>query len=100
MGSFSLWVLLNIVFFATIDMRFLKTFFGTKTAPQYTCEYFLTSKEDVHRWDMVFGVRNNYTKSIHAKVKEWVADNIDNWQTEKPDWFKIEMVPDEFLPSD
>ena len=79
-GSFSLWVLLNIVFFATIDTRFLKTFFGTKTAPQYTCEYFLTSKEDFQRWDTVFENRLSYTRSIHTKVKEWIAENIYRWQ--------------------
>jgi len=31
-------------------------------------------------------------------VKEWVAENIDKWKRERPDWFKIEMIPDELLP--
>jgi len=98
-GSFSLWVLLNIIFFCTIDLRFLKTFFGTKTAPQYTCEYFLTSEEDFQRWDAVFENRLIYTESIHERVKEWVEKNIVRWQRERPDWFNIEMVPDKLLPS-
>jgi len=24
--------------------------------------------------------------------------NIDRWKLEKPEWFKIDMIPDEFLP--
>jgi len=90
---------LNIIFFCTIDLRFLKTFFGTKTAPQYTCEYFLTSEEDFQRWDAVFENRLIYTESIHERVKEWVEKNIVRWQRERPDWFNIEMVPDKLLPS-
>ena len=45
-GSFSSWLLLNIAFFCTINLNYLGTFFGTKTAPQYTCEYFQTCKKD------------------------------------------------------
>jgi len=33
-------------------------------------------------------------------VKEWVAENIDQWRRDQPNWFKIEMIPDEFLPKD
>jgi len=32
-GSFSFWVVLNAIFFRTIDLKYLKTFFGTMTAP-------------------------------------------------------------------
>jgi len=31
-GSFSAWLLLNVAFFCTIDLGYLGTFFGTKTA--------------------------------------------------------------------
>ena len=37
--------------------------------------------------------------NIH-KVKLWVAENIDGWRRETPDWFNIELIPDEFLPKD
>jgi len=36
-GLFLLWMLLNVAFFCTIDLSYLGTFFGTMTAPQYTC---------------------------------------------------------------
>jgi len=49
---------------------------------------------------MVFGVRNDFTTSIHDEMRDWVARNIDRWKGNKPDWFKIEMILDAFLPSD
>jgi len=98
--SFIAWMVLNIIFFCTIDLSYLNTFFGTKTAPQYTCELFMTSNDDFQKFDAIFDNRIQYTKTIHEKVKEWVAANIDGWRRETPDWFTIEMIPDEFLPKD
>jgi len=96
-GSFSLWVLLNVAFFATIDLRYMRTFFGTQTAPQYTCDLYRTGDGDECKWEAVFENRLSYTKNIHAEVKEWVAENIARWERESPDWFKIEMIPDEYV---
>ena len=96
--STTLWLVLNVVFFCTIDLSYLNTFFGSMTAPQYTCEVFLaTTTDDATKFDFTFETRLQYTKSINKEVKEWVADNIDRWKLEKPDWFKIELIPDEFL---
>ena len=98
--SFMLWLSLTIVFFCTIDLSYLNTFFGTKTAPQYTCELFMTSKDDHQKFRAVFKNRTEYTKSIHEEVKEWVAINLSKWRREEPDWFNIERIPDELLPND
>ena len=65
--------------------------------PQYTCELFLTSKDDDQKFRAVFKNRIEYTESIHGEVKEWVTENIDQWRSDQPDWFKIEMIPDEYL---
>ena len=99
-GSFSLWLILNIVFFCSIDLSYANTFFGTKTAPQYTCEYYSTSEEDFQRWDAVFENRIEYSKNVHTFVLDWVAANIVRWQNEKPGWFKIEKIPDKLMPTD
>ena len=96
--SATLWLLLNIVFFRTINKSFYNTFFGTMTAPQYTCEVFLKSNDDAIKFEFAFETRLQYTKSIEAEVKEWVANNIDQWEVDNQDWFKIELIPDEFLP--
>ena len=99
-GSLSAWLLLNIIFFKTIDTSYIKTFFGTMTAPQYTCDYFTSSNEDFQKWDAFVENRIEYSTAIHDDVKEWVADNIDGWMADKPAWFNISMIPDDFLPAD
>ena len=98
--SLMLWLVLNVIFFRTIDLGYLNTFFGTKTAPQHTCELFLTSKDDDQKFAAVFTTRIEYTKTIHEEMKEWVAENIHQWRMDQPDWFRVEMIPDEFLPKD
>ena len=98
--SFAAWLMLSIIFFCTIDLAYLNTFFGAKTGPQYTCELYLTGKDDFQKFDAIFTNRIEYTESIHGEVKDWVAANIDQWQEEMPDWFNIEMIPDELLPKD
>jgi len=95
-----LWLVLNIIFFCTIDSSYLNTFFGFQTSAQYTCELFTTSSDDYQKFRAVFKNRIDYIDSIHDEVKDWVAGNIDEWKREKPDWFKIEMIPDEYLPED
>jgi len=97
-SCFSLWLILNTVFFCTIDLKFLNTFFGKKTGPQYSVELFETGNEDYLKRDAIFTVREDYTKSIHNEVREWVASNIARWKEDKPDFFKIEMILDTLLP--
>ena len=36
----------------------------------------------------------------HPQVREWVAANIERWKREKPTWFNVELIPDEFLPAE
>ena len=96
--SASLWLLFNIVFFRTINKSYYNTFFGTMTGPQYACKVFLKSNDDTVKFYFAFETLLQYTKSIEAEVKEWVANNIDRWKVDKPERFKIELIPDEFLP--
>ena len=96
--SFILWLLTNLAFFCTIDLSYMHTFWLLKTGPQYTCERFQGSSQDSERFKVVFHKRMSYTKSIHGEIEEWVAANIDRWREERPEWFDIERIPDEFLP--
>jgi len=98
--SFTVWLLLNIAFFGIIDLAYLHTFFGTMTAPQYTVQLYKDAKDDAMRWDAVFTNRISYTKPIHGEVKEWVKENIERWRSEKPSWFHVDLIPDDFLPVD
>jgi len=81
-------------------LSYLNTFFGTQTGPQYSCQLFLENEEDSAKFRVVFKNRSSYTEAVHEKVEEWVKNNIDSWKQEKPSWFKIEKIPDSFLPSE
>jgi len=98
--SFALWLLINTMFFCTIDLSYVNTFFGTMTAPQYTCMLSNTSKEDSAKFDAIFSTRLSFSTNVHEDVKDWVAANVARWNAEGDDWFKIEMIPDEFLPKE
>jgi hypothetical protein len=100
LGSFGIWLVLNGLFFCSIEMSYIMTFFGTKTAPQYTVELFRNSEDDISKFDAAFDNRQSYINGIEEEVKEWVRVNIDRFQVEQPEWWKIEMVPDEFLPEE
>jgi len=82
--SFTAWLMLNIIFFCTIDLSYLNTFIGTKTASQYTCELYLTGQDDFQKFDAIFTNRIQYTKRIHEEVKLWVEEKINQWKREKP----------------
>jgi len=99
-GSFVLWLTLNVVFFCTIDLSYMSTFFGTLTGPQYSAESFKNGEEDCQKFDATFDNRPSDYKSIQEEVKVWVAENIARWQLEKPEWFKIEKIPDYYLPAE
>ena len=95
--SFTIWLSLNITFFGTIDLAYLHTFFGTMTGPQYAIQLYKDAKDDAMRWDAVFTRRISYTKPIHRDIKDWVKENIERWRTEKPSWFHVDLIPDDFL---
>ena len=97
---FFAWLVLNLIFFSKVNHSYLNTFFGTKTAPQYTCELYETSKDDSQRFDAVFSNRIQYTSAVHDDVKAWIDLNVEEWKENSPSWFNIEIIPDEFLRRD
>ena len=98
--SLAVWVILNFAFFCTIDLSFANTFIGIETAPACCIAGYQDCKTDSGRFAWVFGARLSYTKPIHDEVRTWVAENIAGWKEEKPDWFNIELIPDDMLPDE
>ena len=96
--SFVFWLMLNIMFFCTIGITFVNTFFDLKTASQYTCERFRDAKDDEGRFAAIFVNRFSMTKPIHDEVKTWVRDNIVRWRMENESWFDVTLIFDGFLP--
>jgi len=69
--SFATWLVLN-------DRHELSgDFLRNENGITYTCKLFETSDEDSQRFDKVFSFRISFTKSIHDKIKLWVAANIE-----------------------
>jgi len=93
------WFVLNVVFFATINTSHIHTFFSFKTASMYTIERFQTNVIDSKKFSAAFESRMSFKKSIFAEIKQWVAANIEDWRRDKPDWFHVEAIPDEYLPA-
>ena len=98
--SLAVWLILNILFFCTIDSSFANTFIGIKTGPQLVCERFKETEIDESKFRAAFENRSSYTKSIHDEVRTWVAENIAGWIEEKPDWFNIDLIPNDMLPDE
>jgi len=100
MCSFGLWLVLNGLFFYSIDRSYITTFFGSETAPQYTVELFRISEDDFAKFDAAFSNRRSFINGCEDEVRVWLRENIDRFQLEQPEWWKIEMVGDEFLPQE
>jgi len=79
--------------------RYFFTFFSPITAPSYTVELYKTGNTDEQMFNAAFTNRLNYIKLIHEEVKQWVADNIERWKEEGEEWFEIDMIPDQMMPS-
>ena len=94
------WLIMNVFFFCSIDLSYINTFFGVKTASQYTIERFTSSDSDAAKFEAVFWNRISYTESIREEVKTWVSNNIDRWRDQKVslDWFDIDAIPNDYLP--
>ena len=98
--SLGAWILTTALFFYSIDFSYISTFSGLMTGSEYTCDRFHYAKDDQSKFAAAYENRANYTKPIHGEIKTWVANNIVRWKIEDESWFRIDLVPDEMLPSD
>ena len=100
MCSLGAWVLTMVAFFSSINLSYVNTFFGFTTGSQFTCNAFHYASDDCRKFTAAFKRRASHTKSIREEIKTWVADNIDKWKVEDENWFNIDLIPDEMLPSE
>jgi hypothetical protein len=40
-----------------------------------------------------------WESELGEEVKAWTAENWARWKEEKPAWFVVEKVPDQFVPT-
>ena len=58
-----------------MERSYITTFFGTKTAPQYTVELFRTSTFDNAKLRACFTNTRSYINGIEEEVREWLREN-------------------------
>ena len=94
-------VLLNfIIFFATIEKKYLGTFFSLQTGKEYTQAYFLNGENDSIK-SVTLGCTRNYWIGIEDDMKLWVQQNWSRWERENPNWLdevKRSAIPVEWIP--
>jgi len=101
MCSFVVWLMLSVAFFCTIDLSYIFTFFSTERGHTWVVRRFKEEgAKESQKFDILFDNNLDYSKPVHGEAKEWIAANIDRWRAEMPEWFIVEIIPDEFLPKE
>ena len=90
---------MTVMFLRLIKDGYGHTFYGIKTASEYTVELFQKAKSDELKFDAVFTNHLSFTSKIHGDVKVWLETTVVKLEEEKPAWWDIEIVPDDFLPT-
>jgi hypothetical protein len=83
-GIFALSFTLSIV---NIERKYVKTFFSAETGHAKTKRYFLEGKGDFTR-SIVLQSNARMWTSIRPQVADWLDENWDKWEREKPEWFR------------
>jgi hypothetical protein len=78
--------------------KYRHTIWSLTSGRQYIQDIFLKGESD----EAKFGIfRRNlllWDGDIGDEVRAWVAKEWKKWQEETPAWFKVERVPDQFIP--
>ena len=94
-----------VIFFAVfvwaMAEKFRVTFFSTITAKNFRIKAFRESISDQNKM-IILKLHPSYYKSIRGEVEQWVRENYETWNEERPDWFTervnasipIDMIPD------
>ena len=96
-GGALMWSIIFIWFMLTMDRKYVKTFYSTKTGSQYIIENFRNAKTDKVKI-AIFRRSIRIWRPIIGEVRMWVNGNFQRWETEKPDFFTkkfIQKIPDE-----
>ena len=100
-GLFAISMISFGTFLKSINRKYLGTFFDTRTGKQFLCDNWRDGTVDSDRF-YVFSKHASLYKSINEELKDWLSENWEKWEEEKPDWFTAKMIkkiPEEILPN-
>ena len=89
------------LFMLKIERKYVWTFFSPETGHAKAKRLFRTGKDDFEK-SIITGNNKRLWKSIRGEVAEWLDQNWDRWERDKPDWFNavfIASVDDDIMPA-
>mmetsp|Transcript_31179 Transcript_31179/g.61795 ORF Transcript_31179/g.61795 Transcript_31179/m.61795 type:complete len:191 (+) Transcript_31179:479-1051(+) len=73
------------LFLASIERKYVATFFDTRTASEYNADRFLNATTDEKKFDTL-AVNENLWRNIRNDVKDWLASSLPAYLEEEPPW--------------
>ena len=95
-----LWVISAIFVGKNINKKYIHTFYSTETGKEHCINYFLRNVDD----DKHIILYSNHILwlSIEDSVKDWLHENWQSWNKNKPDWFEdilFSNIPEQIIPN-
>ena len=97
----SIFLISFTLFVLKIERKYLWTFFSTETGHAKAKRLHRTGKNDFEK-SLIVGNNKRQWMSIRGEVAEWLDQNWDRWERDKPDWFNavfIDKVDDDIMPA-
>ncbi len=93
-------VALFATFIASINRKYVNTFFSTTTAKQFRIQGFREAQTDRAK-ATIFKCHQAYYAEIRGEIEQWVQANWASWNEEKSEWFNDRVkasVPKDMIP--
>ena len=81
------WLCSNIAFALLCKPEYLRTFWSVETAAQYTKRTRWDGAAVAKRARVLTRLHSSYLRLFRDEAKQWLADNWDQWEEQKPEWF-------------
>jgi hypothetical protein len=79
--------------------KYRHTLWSWTSGRQCTQDYFLKGKDEEEKFGIFSTNLLLWESDIGEEVRAWTAERWGGWKEEKPAWFKVELVPDRFIPA-
>ena len=99
-GISGAWLVVSGVFLSLLKKKYIGTFFSTQTGNEWAQNWFLNGVTDQFKIK-VLNMNPHCWKSIRPQVREWLLENWNTWEDEKPEWFNdifMSWVDDDMMP--
>jgi hypothetical protein len=80
------WLCSNIVFALLCKREYLRTYWSTETAAQYTKRTKWDGATDAKRASVLTKLHSSYLRLFRDEARQWLADNWNQWQEQRPKW--------------